>query len=186
MTDEMIVQLYFERDERAIDETSKKFGAYCSKISMNILGNAADCEECVNDTYLQAWNSIPPNRPEGLAAYLGRITRNLSINRYKAKYAEKRAATEFGISLDELDDCIPDTNTVEKDLSSKELGSIISSFLMEQTASMRKVFVLRYFHSESVSDIARRTGYSESRVKSILHRMRGKLKLRLQSEGVSV
>lgn len=186
MTDEMIVDLYFERDERAIEETSQKFGAYCTKISMNILGDIADSEECVNDTYLQAWNSIPPNRPEGLAAYLGRITRNLSINRYRAKYADKRAASQFGVSLDELDDCIPDADTLDRNLSSKELGALISSFLREQTASMRKVFVLRYFHGESVTDIAIRMGYSESKVKSILHRMRGKLKLRLESEGVAI
>lgn len=182
----MIVSLFFERDERAIEETSNKYGAYCRKISMNILGNVEDSDECVNDTYLQAWNSIPPNRPETLSTYLGRITRNLSINRYKSKYADKRAATQFGVSLDELDDCIPDADTVDGEVSTKELGEIISSFLWEQPAEMRKVFVLRYYHSESVTNIAKRTGCSESKVKSILHRMRGKLKLRLQSEGVSV
>ena len=115
MNDEQIVELYFRRDETAIAESEKKYGAYCMKIAMNILSSELDSEECVNDVWLGAWRSIPPQRPSNLATYLGKITRNLSINRYKMKYADKRAMNEFAISLDELDECVPGGEPVEDD-----------------------------------------------------------------------
>ena len=183
MDDERIVDLYWLRDERAISETASKYESYCMKISINILNDRQDSEENVNDTWLQTWNAIPPNRPACFSAFVGKITRNLAINRMRARYAEKRGGGEFTVSLDELDECTPDRDSVGEQLDAQALSQCISAFLWEQKAEMRRVFVRRYFFCESVSDIAERFGISESKVKSILFRMRSKLKLHLEREG---
>ena len=153
-------------------------------IAMNILHNREDSEECVNDTLLAAWNSIPPHRPENLSAFLGKLTRNFSINRYKANHAERRGGGEFALSLEELDECIEDPRTLGDD--PEQLGRIISEFLYTQPKEMRQVFVRRYFHSESISDIAEYFDMTESKVKSILHRMRHSLKPYLTEHGIHV
>ena len=184
MDDASIVELYFRRSETAIEETSKKYGAYCMKICMNILGDISDSEECVSDTYLNAWNSIPPHRPEALSAFLGRIARNLALNRYKARHADKRALSEYALSLDELAECVADTHSFSGDTS--ELSRMISDFLYTRSSDERRVFVCRYFYCDTVRDIARRFGFSQSKVKSLLFRTRNKLKEYLESEGINI
>ena len=186
MEDEQIIRLYFDRNETAISETDKKYGSYCMKIAMNILSSEPDSEECINDVWLKMWNSIPPSRPQNLAAYAGKITRNLSINKYKMRYAEKRIEGEFAVSLDELDDCVPGGDTMDTEQQAKLIGKSISDFLRGQKELARKVFVCRYFYCDSVSEIAERFGISESHVKTLLLRTRSKLKTHLEREGVTV
>ena len=183
MDDREIVALYWRRSEQAIKETAEKYGAYCMKISLNILHAQADSEENVNDTYLQAWKAMPPHRPKSLIAFLGRLTRNLALNKYKANHAKKRLAEEFALSLDELDSCMPSAASVEDEMSVSELSRIISAFLYTQKEDVRNIFVRRYFFCDSIDDIADRFGYSQSKIKSILLRARGKLRLRLEQEG---
>lgn len=183
MQDSDIVELYWRRDESAIAETAAKYSAYCYKIAQNILSCHEDSEECVNDTYLAAWNSIPPSRPEQLAAYLGKLVRNLSINRYKSLHAAKRGGGDFALSLDELDDCIPDE---DRERESQQLGELISSFLHTQPTETRQVFVRRYFYSDSLSDICDAFGMSMPRAKSLLHRTRLGLRRYLQSHDINI
>lgn len=184
--DNEIIELYLQRDERAIAETSRKYEAYCMKISMNILNSRLDSEECVNDTYLQTWRAIPPHRPAVLASYLGKITRNLSINRYNALHTEKRGAGEFALSLDELDECVAGKSTVEGEVEINMLSRAISEFLRRQPVLARKVFVCRYFYCDSVSEIAALFKMSESRIKSMLFRTRNKLKQYLEEGGITI
>lgn len=189
MEDNQIVDLYWERDERAISESDAKYGAFCARIAMNILDNAQDAEECVNDTYLRAWNAIPPNRPTKLGAFLGKITRNLSLDRYKAKKTAKRGNSLFLVSLDELSECVPDGSTgfgsgFDDETEARLIGECINRFLRKLSGEARDVFICRYFYSDSIGEIARRFGLSESKVKSMLHRARGKLKKSLESEGI--
>ncbi len=189
MEDNQIVDLYWERDERAISESDAKYGAFCARIAMNILDNAQDAEECVNDTYLRAWNAIPPSRPTKLGAFLGKITRNLSLDRYKARKTAKRGNSLFLVSLDELSECIPDGSTgfgsgFDDETEARRIGECINRFLRKQSGEVRDVFICRYFYSDSIGEIARRFGLSESKVKSMLHRTRGKLKKLLESEGI--
>ncbi|MBE6652141.1 MAG: sigma-70 family RNA polymerase sigma factor [Ruminococcaceae bacterium] len=189
MEDNQIVDLYWERDERAISESDTKYGAFCARISMNILDNAQDAEECVNDTYLRAWNAIPPDRPIKLGAFLGKITRNLSLDRYKAKKAAKRGNSLFQVSLDELNECIPSGSTgfgsgFDDESEARRIGDCINRFLRKQSAEVRNVFICRYFYSDSIGEISRRFGITESKIKSMLHRARGKLKKFLESEGI--
>jgi RNA polymerase sigma-70 factor (ECF subfamily) len=189
MEDNQIVDLYWERDERAISESDAKYGAFCARIAMNILDNAQDAEECVNDTYLRAWNAIPPNRPTKLGAFLGKITRNLSLDRYKAKKTAKRGNSLFLVSLDELSECVPDGSTgfgsgFDDETEARLIGECINRFLHKLSGEARDVFICRYFYSDSIGEIARRFGLSESKVKSMLHRARGKLKKSLESEGI--
>ena len=189
MEDQQIVDLYWERDERAIAESDAKYGRYCIQIALNILDNAQDAEECVNDTYLRAWNAIPPSRPTKLGAFLGKITRNLSLDRYKARKTAKRGNSLFLVSLDELSECIPDGSTgfgsgFDDETEARRIGECINRFLRKQSGEVRDVFICRYFYSDSIGEIARRFGLSESKVKSMLHRTRGKLKKLLESEGI--
>ncbi len=181
MEDSCIVSLFFDRDESALAETQKKYGAYLKRISMNILDDLSDSEEIVNDTYLSAWNSIPPNKPERLAPYLGRIARNLSLNRYKSRHAQKRSGGEFALSLDELDECVPDA-----DDTALFTGEQISEFLRQEPRNVRSVFVCRYFYGETIKNISKRFGYSESKIKSMLLRTRNRLKRHLEKEGITV
>lgn len=183
MDDAAIVALYFRRSEQAIGETAAKYGAYCMKLSHNILQDEQESEENVNDTYLQAWNSIPPNRPASLCAYLGKIARNLALNRRKAKSAEKRGAGALELSLDELADCLPGGSTAEEHLDADALSQSISAFLWQQNAQARRMFVRRYFYCESIGEISARFSVSEGTVKSILSRTRSRLRLHLEKEG---
>ncbi len=184
MDDEKIVDLFFQRDERAIAETTAKYGAMCGKIAYGILGNPQDSEEIVNMSYLQVWNAIPPNRPHPFSPYLAKIVRNLALNMLKAEQAQKRCSGEFLVSLDELDECVPDKGNAPSD--SFHIRDCLNSFLKMQKRQARIIFVLRYFYCESIEDIAERTGFSESKVKSTLFRLRSKLRDYLESEGISV
>jgi RNA polymerase sigma-70 factor (ECF subfamily) len=183
MQDGQIVELYFARKEEAIAATSAKYNSYCMQIAMNILHNREDSEECVNDTYLAAWNSIPPQRPEKLAAYLGRLTRNLSLNRYKSMNAARRGGGELALSLNELDECIADSSAEQ---NAEDTGRLISEFLYTQHKETRQVFVRRYFYNDSLADIADRFGMSDSKVKSMLHRTRLALKAYLEEHDINI
>lgn len=183
MNDEMIVNLYFKRDENAVKETQKKYNAYLSNISYNILYNRQDSEECVNDTYLKAWNSIPPNKPNVLSTYLGKITRRLSIDVLRGKNRKKRKATEYDLSLDELEDCVGEKDSIEKQVDVNLLSNLINKYLSEISSEARIIFVCRYYYMDSVRAIANYYDMSESKVKSSLYRTRQGLKKYLMGEG---
>ena len=183
MDDKGIVRLYFERNERAIDETSKKYGKYCFSIANNILSNREDAEECVNDTYLDAWNNIPPHRPNSLSLFLGKITRRISIDLYRRKNAQKRGGGELALVLDELYQCIADETDVEKEFEKRHLSQVINKFVKFLPRNEQKVFICRYWYMDSIQSISERFGYSESKVKSMLYRTREKLREALRKEG---
>ena len=175
MTDRQIVDLYWQRNERAISATSEKYGGYCTSIARSILGNSEDAEECVNDTYLHAWNSIPPYKPSVLSTFLGKITRNLSFNRYKHNKADKRGGGELPLVLDELAECVTSGDSVEKAIEQGELTKAIDHFLLTLGEKKRNMFVCRYWYTDSISDIAKRFGMKESAVSMTLSRIRSKL-----------
>ena len=186
MKDNEIVELYFLRDENAISETITKYKAYCNSIAWNILHNKENAEEVVNDTWLGAWNSIPPHRPENLAAYLGKITRNISLTKWRDLNAAKRINDTVSLSQEELAECLATPKTVEQEIEDKELGKIIDSFTDELPDIEQRIFICRYFYFDSIAEISERFGYSESKVKSMLHRIRKKLKKRLSDEEVQI
>ena len=183
MEDSKIVQLYWERIRDAIPATSEKYGHYCAAIARNILGSREDAEECVNDTWLGAWNSMPPQRPGRLSTYLGKLTRNLSLNRYKRDTAEKRGGGELPAVLEELAECVSGGDTVEGELDRQELVRAIDAFLDALTPEKRSVFICRYWYADSVSDIAERRGMKEGAVSMTLHRLRSRLRSYLLERG---
>lgn len=183
MDDKGIVRLYFDRNERAVDETAKKYGRYCFSIAHNILSNREDAEESVNDTYLSAWDSIPPHKPNSLSLFLGRITRRVSIDRYRRRNAQKRGSGEMALVLDELYQCIADETDVEKEFEKRHLARVMNEFVKSLPAHEQKVFLCRYWYMDSIQSISKRFGYSESKVKSMLFRTRTKLKEELRKEG---
>lgn len=183
MEDSRIIELYWQRSENAITETDKKYGAYCSTVAFNILLNQEDAEECVNDTWLGAWNAIPPNRPSILRAFLAKITRNLSIKRLEKKLAEKRGGMAEFIVLDELEECIGDQTDVEGIVESHELEELIRRFVRGLPERDGNIFIRRYFFTDSVASIAERYRISENHVMVILSRTRKKLKKELMKEG---
>ena len=176
MDDIKIVQLYWERDQNAITETEAKYGNYCTSIAINILGNNEDAEECVNDTYMNAWNSMPPHRPTMLSTFLGKITRNLAFNRYKHNNADKRGGSEISAVLDELSECVSGKNNVEQEIEYKELVKAIDSFLDTLSPEKRSIFVCRYWYTDSISEIAKQFHMRENTVSMTLNRIRLKLK----------
>jgi RNA polymerase sigma-70 factor (ECF subfamily) len=175
MDDDKIVRLYWERDEEAISATSQKYGGYCKSIARNILGNNEDADECVSDTYLNAWNSMPPHRPRVLPAFLGKITRNLSFNRYKHNTAEKRGGGEITAVLDELSDCVSGGDDTQQEFNRQELVKAIDDFLNTLSPNKRSIFICRYWYTDSISDIARRHGMKDGAVSMTLNRLRAKL-----------
>lgn len=184
MEDKRIVELYWERSEQAIAETAAKYGPYCHYISYNILHSHEDAEECVNDTYAGAWNAMPPHQPSRLATFLGKITRNLSLNRRKQYQAVKRGQGQTELALAELEECVPDGQNVESQLEERQLVACIESFLEALPQMKRKVFVRRYWYLSPVGEIAAQYGMSESKVTSMLFRLRRELKVRLEQEGI--
>lgn len=184
MEDSKIIDLYWERDETAIDETVKKYSRYCHSISFNILHNRDDAEECVNDTYLKTWNAIPPKRPNCLATFLGRITRNLSLDKFKKYSAEKRGHGQMEIALSELDEVLPSTTNVEQAIDEKELVKLLDEFLGGLPKQKRIMFVQRYWYLMPIKTIAEQLSMSESKVKSALFRIRHELKSHFEREGV--
>ncbi len=184
MNDKEIVNLYYKRKESAITATSEKYGSYCYTISYNILHNNSDSEECVNDTYLKAWETIPPEKPTSLGAYLGKITRNLSINRLKHNRAKKRGCSEIDYALSELEESIPSSSTVEKAFDEKELIKALNSFLLSESEINRNIFIRRYWYLYSIRSISVYYDMGESKVTSLLFRMRKKLKKHLEKEEI--
>lgn len=184
MDDRKIIELYFDRNEQAIRETDEKYGKLCHRIAYNILNDPEDSEECVSDTYMGAWNAIPPTRPDNFMAFLCRIARNLSLKRLEFRTREKRFA-EAVLSLEELAEVLPDDRYVPG-AEDSEVGKLISSFLRSQKESVRIIFVRKYFYFDSVQEIAERCSFTESKVKNVLFQTRNKLKDYLIKEGVAL
>jgi len=184
MDDSKIIDLYFKRSEDAIAMTSEKYGKYCYRIAYNILNDREDTAESVNDTYLGAWNAMPPQRPAYLSAFLGRITRNIALKRYRERTAKKRGGGEAAVSLEELRECIALSDTVERQVEERELVRLVDSFLRTLPDDERRVFIRRYWYFDSVSDIAKSFGYGLSKTKMMLLRTREKLAQRLKKEGI--
>ena len=183
MDDTEIIRLYWDRDERAIPATAQKYGHYCSSIARNILGSNEDAEECVNDTYLKAWHAMPPHRPMVLSAFLGKITRNLALNRYRHDSAGKRGGGERVVVLDEIGEMVSDKDNVEQQLDRKELLKAIDEFLDGLPEGKRKIFVCRYWYFESIPDLAHRFGMTENHVSVTLSRLRRRLNKYLSERG---
>ena len=186
MEDAQIVDLFFARDEQAINEISRKYGKYLYSIAHNILSNRRDSEEAVNDTYLGAWRSIPPHRPNRLSTYLGKITRRLSLEKWKCLHAQKRGGGEVSLALEELGECIPCADSPQATLEMKELTQTINAFLKTLPETEQQVFLCRYWYLVPIKTIAKQFGFSESKVKSMLSRTRKKLKTHLRKEGILV
>ena len=175
MDDAAIVSLYWARSEDAISQTAAKYGAYCRTISYNILANAEDADECVNDTYLSAWNSMPTHRPTYLAPYLAKLTRWLSLNRLRDGNSLKRGGREIPAVLDELAETLDPGADVEKEIAVRELNAAIRNMLESLGKTERDIFLSRYWYAASISEIAWKSGFTESKVKSMLHRTRRRL-----------
>lgn len=184
MDDDKIVDLYWERSEQAISESQKKYGRYCHYIAYNILYSNEDAEECVNDTYLRAWNTMPPKRPQLLSAFLGKITRNLALDRYSYNNAKKRVGETLTL-IEEFGECLPSGNS-DSIIDEIVLKDAINGFLESLTQKTRTVFMQRYWYLRKISDIANDFGMSESNVKVILHRTRLRFKKYLEKEGITI
>ena len=183
MEDEKIVSLYWDRDERAIGETEEKYDRYLTKIALNILNNYEDSRESVNDTYLAAWNSMPPHRPTVLSTYLAKITRRLSIDIFRGRTRQKRQGSEYAISLSELGECVSGGNTTEEIVNVRLLADAIGIYLRTLPAEARNLFLCRYYFLDSLKEAAASCGMTESKAKSLLHRTRLGLKEHLRREG---
>lgn len=184
MEDVEIISLYENRDEQAIVQSDVKYGVYCYSIGYNILGSKEDAEECVNETWLGAWNSIPPQKPKKLSAFFGRITRNLAFDKYRASKSAKRGRGEIAAVLEELDECIPDKHTTETLCDGRELEKIIASFVSDLPERDRNIFLLRYWFAKPIKEIAKKYVMNINTVKASLYRSRNKLKAVLEKEGV--
>ena len=180
MDDSRIVDLYFDRDESAISESDKKYGRMLTKLSFSLLGSNEDAEECVNDTYLDAWGAMPMARPEFLGAFLSKITRRISVDRFRARHREKRGGLDNAIS--ELSDCIPDGVDPVEEYDSDRIREALNGFLHSLSKEKRVMFILRYFYSKSIDEIAEQMDVGESKVKTTLHRLRGELKAILEEQ----
>ena len=186
MEDSEIIGLYWRRSEEAVEATAEKFGGYCTAIANRVLNDPEDARECVNDTWFSAWNSIPPQKPERLSVYLGRITRNLSLNRAKARAAEKRGGGKRELALSELEECVPDPRGVEEAVEERELTAALNRFLRAQSLPRRNIFIRRYWYLVPIRELAGESGMSESAMTSLLFRMRGQLKRFLEQEGIQI
>ena len=184
MDDRRIVELFLERSEEAILETDIKYGRYCHKIAFNVLGNDEDSEECVNDAYMRAWGSIPPNEPDSMASYIGRITRNLALDKLRQKQSDKRGNGEVPVVLDELAECVSGHDELERRQDSAEIAAAIDSFLDELNSVERGVFMRRYWMMEPIADVANRYDISVSKTTTVLFRLRNRLKKHFMKEGI--
>lgn len=181
MEDKDIIALYWVRSEEAIQATAVKYGAYCRAIIRRVLGDGRDGEECLNDTWLGAWNAIPPQRPAHLPVFLGRIARNTALDRYSYNTAQRRYSG-FETVLEELAECVGGTS-VEEDFDLRRLGEAISAYLDTVSLSARRVFLRRYWHCDGIAEIAAATGFTQTKVRSLLHRTRKGLREYLIREG---
>lgn len=185
MEDRQIIELYHARDEAAIGETDRKYGGLCRRIALNILSIWEDAEECVSDTYHAAWNSMPPESPNSLGAFLGRITRNISISRFRSLRAQKRFAG-MEVLLSELDDCVPAPQDVGEAIELRELSEHISRWLDSLSADDRALFVRRYWYGDRLQALAKDCGYTASQLAQRMLRLRRGLRTLLESEGVTI
>ena len=185
MDDKQIIELYFERNEQAIKETQTKYGAFCHRIAMNVLGIHEDAEECVNDTYYSAWKQIPPTVPEVFKVYLGRITRNLSISRFRAMRAKKRYSS-MEIMLSELNDCVPSSSNVEQTIEVMQLSDYISEWLDSLPEEDCALFVRRYWFGDEVQELAKKCGITAAKMAQRMLRLRKSLKAALEQKGVAL
>ena len=185
MEDFEIVGLYFERDEKAIAETAAKYGAFCHSIALNILTIPEDAEECVNEAYWHAWNAIPPQKPDRLGAWLGRVVRNIAVDIWRKGQRQKRSAAAAGMEvlLDELEDCIPSPETVEREIEGQELSEAVNRWLASLPKGDRTLFVRRYWFGESVEALAGKAGKKPAAVAKKMYRLRQSLKSALEKEG---
>jgi len=183
--DYAIVELYHQRKEQAIDESNKKYGSLCRGVALRLLGVREDAEECVNDTWLAAWDRMPPERPRSLGAFLGRITRNLSVSRWRRDHAGKRY-DGIELLLSELEDCVPAPGTVEEDLERRQLAEAISAWLDTLEVGDRRLFIRRYWYGETVKDLAAEAGERANTLTQRLSRLRKGLRAFLEAEGVEV
>ena len=186
MDDKRIIELLWQRDEGGLDAARQKYGRLCYSVAYNILGDSLDSEEAVNDTYLHAWNAIPPHRPTRLGAFLCKITRELSIDRYRRRQADKRSGSSYAASLEELKECLSAGDTAEEAVDAEALAAIIGAWLHTLSPAVRAAFVRRYFFADSLEVIARRQGVTRSWVKTALHRARQGLRACLEKEGYTV
>lgn len=184
MEDEKIVALYWARDEKALEETAAKYSRYCYSIAYNVLSSPEDAEESVNDTYAAAWDAMPPHRPAVLSAFLGKLTRRIAIDKWRRRNSEKRGGGEVPLVLEELKDCIAPDSDVQAKLEGKLLAEVIREFVGKLPRTEQQVFLCRYWYLDSVESIARQFGFSRSKVKSMLHRTRQKLRTALNREGL--
>lgn len=185
MDDDRIVELYWEREERAISETSLKYGRLCTHIARNILSSYEDSEECVNDTYFAVWNAIPEERPNRFSAYISRIARNLALKKYEYISAAKRNPDAV-VSFEELGDCVSGVESIESEMEKRRIEDAIDKFLWRQGEEKRTIFIRRYWYFDSIESICKSTGFTQSKVKSMLYEMRKKLRKYLESEGIEV
>ena len=183
MRDDQIIDLYWQRNEAAIEETDIKYGRYLAAIAKNILADEEDSKESVNDTYMSAWESMPPHRPNVLSAYLAKITRSVSIDRLRKKQRGKRVPSECITSLSELSDCVTDGQDVEQEIDMKQLAAAINDFVRSLPDEACHLFICRYFYMDPLREAARYCGMSEAKAKSMLHRLRLSLKAHLEKEG---
>ena len=183
LSDEKIIDLYWERNERAISETDKKYGHYLFTIAYNIVHDELDCEECLNDTYLGTWNRIPPTKPTAFQIFISKIMRNTAVDRYRKNRSAKNVPSELTVSLHELDECLSASPSAEEEYSLHRLSQIISSFIREQSERNEFAFVCRYYYADYIADIAQMLGISEKTVSRALASMRGELKALLEKEG---
>ncbi len=186
MDDRNIIELYNQRNERAIEETAHKYGGYCYKIAYNILADSLDSEECVSDTYMKTWEAIPPQQPESLRLFLSKIVRNLSLDLYRLKHRQKRGGGTFDLALEEIEQFSGGVTSVEGEIAERELARTVDSFLHSLPERECNVFIRRYYFADTAADIARRYALRESNVHKILSRTRMKLKIFLESEGYTV
>ena len=183
MEDLQIVALYWQRDPLAIEQTQRKYNSYLTKVAYNILHDLEDCAESVNDTYMAAWNAMPPHRPQSLCAFLSKLTRRISIDLLRKKQSAKRGGGEYEVSLEELSQCIPGGNDPEEETNGRALTKTIEDFLRGLPEKSRNAFIGRYFYMDPVKEVARYCGLTESNTKVLLHRTRAALREYLEKEG---
>lgn len=182
MTDQKIIKMLFDRDEQALKAVDDKYGPYCHSVASRILGNAADADECVNDTLLAVWNSIPPQKPNDLGSYVSGVTRNISTVRLRKNRAAKRGGGEADIAIDELEDCLASTGTTESEIISREFTATVEKFLDSLSRRERDMFVSRYYYAYPTDEIAAAFGISDGNVRATLSRTRTKLVKYLSKE----
>lgn len=183
MEDEKILELFRQRDQQALLETQQKYGAYLTKVALNVLGDPEDSRESVNDAYLAAWDAIPPHRPQNLCAFLSTLTRRIAIDLLRRQQSRKRGGGEYDLALSELEQCLPGGNTTEEIADGNALAQAIAAFLKTRSQQARTAFVCRYFYMDSVRETARACGLTETNTKVLLHRTRQALREYLEKEG---